>query len=32
MANEYELTKDEKVSIIITHLKNLSGQKYNCEI
>lgn len=32
MSTEYDLTKDEKKSIIITHLKNLSSQKYNCEI
>lgn len=32
MATEYDLTKDEKVSIIVTHLKNLSSQKYNYEI
>lgn len=32
MEKEYDLTKEEKASIIITHLKNLSTQKYNCEV
>lgn len=28
----YELTNDEKVSIVIQHLKNLEHNKYNLEI
>jgi hypothetical protein len=29
---EYDLTKEEKASIIMTHLKSLSSNKYNLEI
>jgi hypothetical protein len=30
--SDYELSNDEKVTVIITHLRNLSYTKYNTEL
>lgn len=32
MAKDYDLTREEKFTVVMTHLKSLATQKYNAEM